>query len=95
VIYGVKVANQPGRAGMAAIVVGGNFSFESLAAYVEQLPVYARPLFVRVCKELDLTATFKLSRNRFMQEGYRVTSDPIWAYDPASSKFSVLQFGGK
>ena len=58
--YGVEVAGNDGRAGMAAIVIGEDFD---LAAFAEhhraRLPAYAHPLFLRISASLDATETFK------------------------------------
>ena len=82
VVYGVPVAGQEGRAGMAAIVTNDGFAPPSLAAHLTRhLPDYARPLFIRLRAEFDLTATFKLTKGRLVAEGYWGASDPVWIYD--------------
>src|SRR5262249_37327102 len=58
-VYGVAVPGTEGRAGMVALVLTGDFDHESFKQHVDRaLPAYARPLFVRVRGELELTATF-------------------------------------
>jgi fatty-acyl-CoA synthase len=79
IVYGVKVPQNEGRAGMAAITTTDGFAFDALAAHLKHhLPAYARPLFVRLCETLDTTGTFKLAKGRFAAEGYTSTSDPIY-----------------
>jgi fatty-acyl-CoA synthase len=81
VVYGVKVPGNEGRAGMAAITTTADFSLESLADHLQNhLPIYARPIFVRVCESLDTTGTFKLAKTRFVTEGYTSSDDPIYAW---------------
>ena len=81
IVYGVEVAGNEGRAGMAAITTSGDFSFERLAGHLQHnLPAYARPLFVRLCQSLDTTGTFKLAKARFVAEGYTSVGDPIYAW---------------
>ncbi len=65
VVYGVDVPNTDGRAGMAAIVTSNenntlNFD-EIVTAASKNLPVYARPLFIRIKKDrvLPVTTTHK------------------------------------
>ena len=59
-VYGVTVPGAEGRAGMAQIVVGDGFDIKGLAAHMDgELPVAARPLFVRLQKEIETTGTFK------------------------------------
>ena len=94
IVYGVAVAGNEGRAGMAAITIAGAFDFALLASHLKQhLPSYARPVFVRVCDSLDTTGTFKLAKGRFVAEGYLHTSDPIWYYD--AHQFVALEYGGR
>jgi solute carrier family 27 fatty acid transporter 1/4 len=65
VVYGVEIPGTDGRAGMAAILdPEGSLDFTSLASGVtKSLPSYARPLFVRIVKQLDMTGK-KLKRKR-------------------------------
>src|SRR2546429_451804 len=61
-VYGVEVPGADGRAGMAAVVLadGARFDGGSLHARAEQqLPAYARPAFVRLVPEMDVTGTLK------------------------------------
>jgi fatty-acyl-CoA synthase len=92
IVYGVEVAGNEGRAGMAAVTTTEVFAFDTLAQHVKQhLPSYARPVFVRLCDSLDTTGTFKLAKSRFVAEGYSHTSDPVWRYD--SNQFVALEYG--
>jgi fatty-acyl-CoA synthase len=88
VVYGVPVAGHEGRAGMAAVVTDSGFALPSLATHLTRhLPTYARPLFIRLCAELDLTATFKPTKGRLVTEGYWGASDPVWIYDRRAAQF--------
>ncbi|MBV0931735.1 long-chain-acyl-CoA synthetase [Marinobacterium weihaiense] len=82
-IYGVKVPEHEGRAGMAAIVMQNGATFDPKAFYdltTERLPSYAVPLFVRVGQEADLTTTFKLRKVDIQRQGYspEYCSDPLY-----------------
>jgi len=44
-----------------------------------RLPAYARPLFLRIRSELDVTATFKYTKSEFVRQGY----------DPASTADAI------
>ncbi|XP_008209590.1 long-chain fatty acid transport protein 4 isoform X2 [Nasonia vitripennis] len=72
VVYGVEVHGAEGRAGMAAIYdEDGTLNIDRLAKDVkEQLPVYARPQFIRILTKIDLTGTFKLKKKDLQVEGY-------------------------
>ena len=81
VVYGVPIAGQEGRAGMAAILTDKTFRLEALTAIAEaSLPDYARPLFVRFCRDLDLTGTFKLIKTQLSRDGQTGGCDPVATY---------------
>ena len=83
-VYGVAVPGQDGRAGMAALVVEPSFDPAPLAERVtRELPAYARPLFLRLAHEIEITGTFKHRKIDLVQEGFdpgRV-SDPLLFLD--------------
>lgn len=66
VVYGVLVPGLEGKAGMAAIAdTDGSVDLDVLADGLQkQLPVYARPIFVRVLKEINMTGGILLKENR-------------------------------
>jgi fatty-acyl-CoA synthase len=70
-VYGVSVPGSEGRAGMAALVTGPDFSLVELhRALWAALPAYARPVFLRLVPALELTGTFKLRKQELALEGY-------------------------
>src|SRR5262249_29391528 len=70
-VYGVSITGREGRAGMAAVVVDGNLDLAALRAHVvAHLPEYARPLFLRIKSEIDVTATFKHKKVDLVREGF-------------------------
>ena len=70
-VYGVKVGELDGRAGMASLVVGPEFDIKDLAELVDsELPVYARPVFVRLQPEIEVTGTFKYRKIDLVNEGF-------------------------
>jgi len=78
-VYGVTVPGQDGRAGMAALVVGESFHPSRLAERCErELPAYARPLFLRLLPEIEITGTFKHRKVDLVAEGF----DPAAIRDP-------------
>ncbi|XP_043252289.1 long-chain fatty acid transport protein 4-like [Colletes gigas] len=72
IVYGVQVPGMEGRAGMAAIVDPDSLlDFKALAEGLEKtLPAYARPIFLRIVKELEITGTFKLKKLDLQKEGF-------------------------
>ena len=71
VAYGVRVPGYDGRAGMAAIAVDAAFDLSGLHRHVQaNLPACARPVFLRLCREIDRTGTFRQNRRRFIDDAY-------------------------
>lgn len=57
VVYGVEIKGQEGRAGMAAILdPEESLDFKQLVDGMKKaLPTYAKPMFIRILNELDMT----------------------------------------
>ena len=94
-VYGVKVPNMEGRAGMAALVLRDPDAFDGRAFYEfteQRLPPYAAPVFVRLCTEADITSTFKLRKVDLQRDGYDLerVSDPIFVRDAAARTYVRL-----
>jgi fatty-acyl-CoA synthase len=105
-VYGVSVPGYEGRAGMAALVVDGfdHFDLKSLRAHIAaHLPVYARPVFLRFRRDLEMTGTFKQKKTELVAEGFVLPqgADPVYfdnrtleAYLPVTADFtSALRTG--
>ncbi len=93
VVYGVSVPGTEGRAGMAAITVGDAFRVDSLHAHVaDRLPVYARPVFLRLRSALATTATFKPVKADLQRDGFDPgkTSDLLFLLDRATGGYVPL-----
>jgi len=92
-IYGVKVPQADGRAGMAALVVSDEFNLQTLAELViGQLPSFARPQFIRLIESLPLTETFKLKKQQLADVGFNIVeiSDPIYILDSTKRLYRRL-----
>ena len=71
IAYGVPVPGHDGKAGMVAIVPEGRFNAKAFSDYADQeLPAYARPVFVRLIKAVDTTGTFKYRKVDLVADGY-------------------------
>ncbi|MFN4297329.1 MAG: long-chain-acyl-CoA synthetase [Brevundimonas sp.] len=71
IAYGVAVPGHDGRAGMVTVVPDGRFGVKKFAAFVnEELPHFARPVFVRVARELETTGTFKYRKVDLVKDGF-------------------------
>ncbi|MCA3708716.1 MAG: long-chain-acyl-CoA synthetase, partial [Phenylobacterium sp.] len=70
-VYGVEVPGADGRAGMAALVTGEGFDLGILAARIAaDLPEYARPAFIRLQPEMEVTGTFKQRKVELVADGF-------------------------
>jgi fatty-acyl-CoA synthase len=89
VVYGVAVEGAEGRAGMAAVVGDDAFSLDALGGHVASaLPPFARPLFIRLCRSIPNTPTFKLKQKDLAREGLAVGGggDSLWFNDPSTGR---------
>jgi len=78
-VYGVQVPGSEGRAGMAALVAEPELDLAALYAHVAQnLAAYARPLFLRLQREIEVTGTLKHRKVGLIEEGF----DPVRVRDP-------------
>ncbi|MDA7857673.1 long-chain-acyl-CoA synthetase [Gammaproteobacteria bacterium] len=94
-VYGVQIPNAEGRAGMVAFNCDLNeFNWDNFAEYMsDALPSYARPVFVRIIKELETTGTFKLKKNELRDEAYhldKVSNDKVFIKKPGTNSYVEL-----
>jgi len=92
-VYGVEVPGVEGRVGMAALAVSGELDLAQLHMHMTaRLPHYARPLFLRLRSEVDLTGTFKYSKTAMVREGFNPDrcSDPLYFDSPEAAAFVLL-----
>ena len=92
-VYGVEVPGADGRAGMAALVTTDAFDLEAFGRRVEQeLAFYARPLFVRLLPQMEITGTFKHRKVDLVKEGFDPAQleDPIYYRDPEKACYVPL-----
>jgi fatty-acyl-CoA synthase len=92
IVYGVAVPGADGRAGMALLAADGTPDLEEIARALEALPRYARPLFLRVRRSLDVTATFKPKRREMADEGFDLARvrDPLYVFDAETQAYVAL-----
>jgi fatty-acyl-CoA synthase len=85
-VYGVRVGDLDGRAGMASLVVGPEFDIKAFAAQADEaLAAFARPAFVRLRSEIETTGTFKYRKMDLVKDGFdpEVVREPLFYRDPA------------
>jgi fatty-acyl-CoA synthase len=89
-VYGVTIPGTEGRAGMAALVAEDGLDLAALRRHLaERLSAYACPLFLRIRREFEVTATFKQKKTELARQGYdpAATTDAIYFDDPEQRAF--------
>ncbi|MCZ6869154.1 MAG: long-chain-acyl-CoA synthetase [Gammaproteobacteria bacterium] len=74
-VYGVEIPGADGRAGMAALLLedGEALDLQSVSEHVKQgLPHYARPVFLRILEDMQVTGTFKLVKSDLRAQAYHL-----------------------
>jgi citronellyl-CoA synthetase len=95
-VYGVAIPNADGRAGMAAITLKSGMEQLDLADFsafvTRELPTYARPVFLRIRPEMEVTGTFKLMKGDLRHDGYDLAKvhDPVLVMKPGRTQYELL-----
>jgi fatty-acyl-CoA synthase len=92
-VYGVSIPATDGRAGMATVVTEDELDLAGLRKHlVNRLPAYARPLFLRIRHDIELTGTFKYSKTDLVRQGYDpvASNDALYFYNQESETFTRL-----
>ncbi len=93
VVYGVTVPRSDGRAGMAALQVGPDFSLGVLVSSLDgSLPAYARPVFLRLIEQFEVTGTFKTKKGHLQDEGFDrvIGDDAVYLFDNQTHTYALL-----
>ncbi len=96
--YGVEIPGTDGRAGMAAIVLREGLTIEDmdlerLSAHIQDnLPSYARPIFLRLLDELPTTTTHKLQKNDLRDQAFHLdqVTHPLFVLKPGEANYCRL-----
>ncbi|XP_006628698.2 long-chain fatty acid transport protein 2 [Lepisosteus oculatus] len=91
-VYGVTVPGHEGRIGMAALKLRNDEQFDCVSIYkhvASYLPSYARPHFVRIQKNLEVTGTFKQMKVKLAEEGFNpeLIQDALYFLDEKCKKY--------
>ncbi len=97
-VYGVEIPGADGKAGMAAIVLKEgttleNLDIKAMSQHIQtNLPSYARPIFIRVLKDLPTTTTHKLQKNELRDSAYHLdkVQDPLLVLKPGEDCYGKL-----
>ncbi|CAK9291619.1 unnamed protein product [Gordionus sp. m RMFG-2023] len=98
VVYGVPVLGMEGKAGMATVIdpTRSITPPELKRLFTElsnRLPPYAKPVFIRLSREIDMTSTFKPKKTQLCKEGFDPTltgDDPLFYLDAANQTYSPV-----
>ncbi len=92
IVYGVSVPGADGRAGMALLKIDGQFDLDTLVRRLETLPRYARPLFLRLAREIETTETFKPKRHVYVEQGFdpERVEDPLYVFEREQQAYVSL-----
>ncbi|KAJ8304839.1 hypothetical protein KUTeg_018422 [Tegillarca granosa] len=99
-VYGVTVQGCEGRAGMASLCLKEpgcvTLTEEQLRLIwthcKDLLPSYARPRFIRLQEEMDLTSTFKQRKVALLQEGFDIhkINSTVYMLNEKKSRYSPM-----
>ncbi|HEX3437949.1 MAG TPA: long-chain-acyl-CoA synthetase [Pseudacidobacterium sp.] len=92
-VYGVAIPSTEGRIGMAALVTEHDVDLTELRKHlVSRLPAYARPAFLRIQPDVEVTGTYKYSKTDLVRQGFNpaATPDAIYFDHPDLQAFHRL-----
>ena len=95
-VYGVEVPRADGRAGMAALRLHQGVEELDVQGFTEyvsrELPSYARPVFLRVQRDIEVTGTLKMVKGDLKREAYDIDAvdDPIYVLAPGTDTYRPL-----
>jgi fatty-acyl-CoA synthase len=90
-VYGVAVPGVEGRVGMAMLVADCELDLAAFRDHLAScLPAYARPVFLRMRGQADLTGTFKYSKTELLREGYNPDACADSLYFDNADEFILL-----
>ncbi|XP_052082280.1 long-chain fatty acid transport protein 2-like isoform X1 [Mytilus californianus] len=97
-VYGVSVPGHDGKAGMVSLTLMENIELtaeklQEIYTHCEkELPRYARPLVLRIEKDMRTTSTYKQHKVTLMKEGFdpNVVSDPMFYLSAEANTYLPL-----
>ena len=96
VAYGVEIPGTNGKAGMVALKLADGVDQLDTAALCQQLnaqlPDYAVPVFMRVCRELEKTETFKYQKVGLKRAAFdpKQCDGPVYVRLPGSDDYTPV-----
>lgn len=92
VVYGVPIPGQEGKAGMATIACKDLDIKEFGRIVKKDLTTFSRPLFIRLTDDIDHTGSFKVQKNRLIDEAFNIdrVKDKLYYYDTKEQNYLPL-----
>lgn len=100
-VYGIQNPGKEGQLCMAGLVLGQNVSFNDPSyrqmvskKMLEMLPNYAIPRFIRILPMMELTGTFKMTKNQLKDDGFdafKCGIDSLYIYDASINTYIPYQ----
>ena len=96
--YALLMTGTDGRAGMAALLLKDGVRFDpsclpQIYSHCEEnLPSYARPVFLRIIPEMPLTTTHKQKKTEYVKQGFdpKLITDPLFSISPENKTYVPL-----
>ncbi|CAF0715294.1 unnamed protein product [Brachionus calyciflorus] len=91
--YGVSIPGQEGKCGMVSIITQSDIDLKKLDEHLKNdLPAYARPLFIRLTSSVEHTGSLKAVKKQLILDGYNVTAynDKTFYYNTKEQAFKEL-----
>lgn len=97
-VYGVKIPGHEGRCGMAALrfIDGETMDWKRFLVYINsRMPEHARPIFIRICKQLDHLGSLEEAKQQLKLEAFDITrvKDPIFLLHPQKEAYVPMTEG--
>jgi fatty-acyl-CoA synthase len=94
-VYGVSIEGHDGKAGMAAIMPSDHtpLHLDHLTEHLNKnLAPHARPVFIRIRHEMDMTGTFKLRKTDLIRDGIEPVAfdDVVYWFDSKAARYRPL-----
>ncbi|KAI6209561.1 Protein CBR-ACS-22 [Aphelenchoides besseyi] len=97
-VFGVEISGREGRAGMIGATLTDGADVDDLlkelsARLSEQLASYAIPVFVRICKHVERTGTFKLKKTDLQKQGFdpsKCDGDSLFYWEYSNRQYLPL-----
>lgn len=91
-VYGVKIPQYDGKAGMASLIVDNkNWNMSDFYKEAKQkIPSYSMPIFIRIVSNFELTETYKIKKHNLKKMSYDKNTEQVYYLDSKNETYSPL-----